>query len=67
MKPDEIAALAAVAQALLALATLTGTIVVAVFVYIGTQRLAAFQLYREIRDGWSTLDRLPCQVTKCCG
>ena len=58
MQPDEIAALAAVAQAVLAFAALAATVAVGVMVYIGTKRLTSFQLYSQNKNAWNAIDSL---------
>ena len=58
MKLDEITAIAEVAQAILTLAALIGTVVVSVFVYYGTKRLAILEHARSIRDAWVAIDSL---------
>lgn len=56
MRPDEIQAIASVAQAVLALCTFVGTIVVSLFVYYGARRIAKSQYLRTVYDAWMTLD-----------
>jgi hypothetical protein len=58
MKPDEIAALAGVAQAIVAVATLVATVVVSVLVYIGTRKIARIEHDRGVRESWNTIDAL---------
>ena len=56
MKPDEISAIAAVAQAVLALAALIGSIAISVFVYSGSKRIARMEYERSVREAWNNLD-----------
>ncbi len=58
MKPEEINALAAVAQAVLALATLVISLAISWFVYRGTKRIAKAEHDRSIREWWNTLDTI---------
>lgn len=58
MKPEEINALAAIAQAVLALATLIVSIVISLFVYYGTRKIARLEHDRSIREWWNTLNTI---------
>src|SRR4051794_19065344 len=58
MQADEIAAIAGVAQAILALATLIATATVTVLVYFGTRTIARIEHDRGIRDAWNNIDAL---------
>lgn len=56
MTPDEISALAAVAQTLLALAALIGSVAVSMLVWYGTRRIAKLDYERSIREAWIAVD-----------
>lgn len=56
MKPDELNAMAAIAQTALAALTLAGTVVVSLFVYYGSHRIAKTQYLRSVYDAWLRLD-----------
>jgi len=56
MSSDQIAALAAVAQAILALVTLIGSIAVSLFIWYGTRRIAQLDYERSLREAWMAVD-----------
>jgi hypothetical protein len=58
MTPDEIAAMAGVAQAVIAFLTLVVTAVVTVLVYRGTRAIARIEHDRGIRDAWNAIDAI---------
>lgn len=56
MTPDDIQALAAIAQTVLALATFVVTVMLSLFAYFGTKQIAKIEYGRAIRDAWLTID-----------
>jgi hypothetical protein len=56
MTPDEVTALAALAQVVLALAALVGSVAVSVFVWYGTRRIARLDYERSVREAWIAID-----------
>jgi len=58
MTADELAALGAIAQAIVAFATLATTIVIAVLVYLGGRKFSRLQHDQALREAWNTLDTI---------
>src|SRR5262249_35201915 len=56
MNSNDISALATVAQAILALAALIGSIAMAAFVWNGTRRIAKLDYERSVREIWIAID-----------
>lgn len=58
MKPDEVVTLTAIAQVILAVAALIGSIAVSLFVYYGTKQTSRLEYDRAIREWWNALDQI---------
>jgi hypothetical protein len=58
MTPEEVAAIAGVAQAVIAFATLVVTAALTVIVYVGTRAIARIEHDRGVRDAWNAIDAI---------
>jgi hypothetical protein len=56
MNPEQVQAVAAIAQSILAFVAIVGTVAVSIFVYYGTRRIARMQYEQSIRDAWVAVD-----------
>lgn len=56
MSPEEISALGTLAQAVLALAALIGSVAISAYVWYGTRRIAQLEYERAIREAWIAVD-----------